>query len=241
MEDPSLEFKRWLQEDAEARAFAAMRDGKRLPLSLMLRLGLRSIFADPFLYVLREYPGAIGMKMREVYYRRKLKSMGRCVLLDEGVRIEGPENISISDYVWIDKNVRLLARWGSIHIGRRVHIAENVMISGGGHVTIGDYVGIARGASVYSHSEAVVGGKRMSGPMIPEHQKGMKIAPITISKDAVIGINAVVLPGVTIGEGAIVGANSLVNKDVGDWDIVFGTPARPLAKRPKVNVEDTNP
>ncbi|MEK7855881.1 MAG: acyltransferase [Acidobacteriota bacterium] len=178
------------------------------------------------------------MKMRERYYRRKFRGMGTCVLLDEGIRIEGPEHISIGDFVWIDKDVRLLAPWGSITIGRRVHIAEHVLISGGGHVSIGDYAAIARGASIYSHSEAIVGGKRMSGPMIPEDQKGMRSAPIVIGKDALIGINAVVLPGVMIGEGAIVGANSMVNRDVKDWEIVFGSPAKRVAMRPRVTVRD---
>ena len=91
---------------------------------------------------------------------------------------------------------------------------------------------------MYSHSEAIVGGKRMSGPMIPEDQKGMRSAPIVIGKDALIGINAVVLPGVTIGEGAIVGANSMVNRDVKDWEIVFGSPAKRVAMRPRVTVRD---
>lgn len=236
--DNLSEFKQWLEQDPKARAFVAMRGGKHIPSSLMMRLGLGSLFLDPFLCVIRNYPGGIGIKIRELYYRRRLKSMGQCMILDEGVRIEGEENISISDFVWIDKNVRLLAQWGSIIIGRRVHIAENVLISGGGHVEIGDYAAIARGASLYSHSEAIEGGKRMSGPMIPEYQKGMKSAPIKIGKDALVGVNAVVLPGVTIGEGAIIGANSFVNKDVGDWNIVFGTPARFVAKRPKVTVED---
>lgn len=238
MEGLSPEFKNWLKNNPEAKAFMAMRESKRLSFPLMAKLGLRAIFKDPILYIIRNYPGAIGIKMREIYYRKKLKKMGRCVILDEGVRIDGPENISISDFVWIDKNVHLFAAWGAISIGRRVHIAENVKISGGGGVTVGDYAAIARGASIYSHSETIVGGKRLSGPMIPEHQKGMKTAPIKISKDAVIGVNAVILPGVTIGEGAIVGANSMVNKDVGDWEIVFGTPAKPVAKRPKVTVED---
>lgn len=105
-------------------------------------------------------------------------------------------------------------------------------------MTIGDYAAIARGASIYSHSEAIIGGKRMSGPMIPEYQKGMKTAPVTIAKDALIGVNALILPGVTVGEGAIVGANSMVNKNVKDWAIVFGTPAKPVGTRPKVTVED---
>lgn len=238
MEDHSAEFKNWLTGNLEAKVFVAKRDDKHVPFSLIARVGIKSLIRDPFLYILRNYPGGVGIKLRELYYKRKFKKMGRFVILDEGVIVDEPEKISISDFVWIDKNVRLLAYWGSIEIGRRVHVAENVMISGGGHVTIGDYAAIARGASIYSHSEAIVGGKRLSGPMIPESQKGMKTAPINISKDALIGVNAVILPGVNIGEGAIVGANSMVNKDVGDWEIVFGTPAKSVAKRPKVTVED---
>src|SRR3989339_125937 len=199
MEDISPDLKNWLTNNPEARAFTAMRDGKRLPFFLMAKLVLRALLRDPLLYIIRNYPGGIGIKMRDFYYRRKLKKMGECVILDEGVRIDGPENISIGDFVWIDKNARLFAEWGSITIGRRIHIAENVLISGGGQVIINDYAAIARGASIYSHSEAIVDGKRMSGPMIPEHQKGMKTAPIKIGKDALIGVNAVVLPGVTIG------------------------------------------
>lgn len=238
MEHIVPEFKHWLETNPQAKAFVAMREGKHVPISLLLQLGLRSLLRDPFLYFLRNYPGGIGIKMRELYYRRKLKKMGQCVIIDEGVIIDEPGKISISDFVWIDKNVRLIASWGSISIGRRVHVAENALISGGGHVTIGDYAAIARGASIYSHSEAIIGGKRMSGPMIPEYQKGMKTAPVTIAKDALIGVNALILPGVTIGEGAIVGANSMVNNNVKDWAIVFGTPAKPVGTRPKVTVED---
>jgi acetyltransferase-like isoleucine patch superfamily enzyme len=238
MDDSFSELNDYLENNPEARAFQALRDGQRIPLHLMARLGLRSLFLDPLNYVIRNYPGGIGMKLRELRYRSALKHMGKNVLLDEGVRIHGAENISIDDFVWIDKDVRLSAPWGSIKIGKRVHVAELVLISGGGHVTIHDYAAVARGASIYSHSEAIVGGLRLSGPMIPESEKGMKSAPIVIGKDALIGVNAVILPGVTIGEGAIVGANSMVNKDVGDWEIVYGTPARVVAKRPRVTVDD---
>jgi len=238
MKNNVSEFENWLKTNLEARCFTAIRDGKRLPFLLIIKLCFKAIFSDFFIFIIRNYPGGVGIKLREFYYRRKLKKMGRCVILDEGVRIDDPKKISISDFVWVDKNVRLYAHWGSINIGKRVHIAENVLIAGGGHVKIGNYVAIARGASIYSHSEAIVGGKRLSGPMIPEDQKGMKTAPINISKDALIGVNAVILPGVNIGEGAIVGANSMVNKDVRGWEIVFGSPAKPVAKRPKVTVED---
>ena len=50
--------------------------------------------------------------------------------------------------------------------------------------------------------------------------------PIKVCNDAWIGMNVIILKGVTIGEGAIVGAGSVVTKDVPAWTVVAGNPAR---------------
>lgn len=50
--------------------------------------------------------------------------------------------------------------------------------------------------------------------------------PIVIKDKAWIGFESVLLKGVTIGEGAIVGARSVVTKDVPDWTVVAGNPAK---------------
>lgn len=47
-----------------------------------------------------------------------------------------------------------------------------------------------------------------------------------IKNDVWIGVNAVIRRGVTVGNGAVVGANSFVNKDVPDFAVVGGCPAR---------------
>jgi len=54
---------------------------------------------------------------------------------------------------------------------------------------------------------------------------------VTIGHDVWIGHGAVVLPGRTIGTGAVVGAGSVVTKDVPDYAIVVGNPARVLRPR----------
>ena len=107
-------------------------------------------------------------------------------------------------------------------------------------IFLGDYVGVGAFARIYSHSEAPIDGKRMSGPMIPESMKGMITAPVRIERDGLVGTGAVVLPGVTVGEGAVVAANSLVlaNTVIRPWTIYGGVPAKLLGLRKKVTVPD---
>ncbi len=53
-----------------------------------------------------------------------------------------------------------------------------------------------------------------------------------VKRKAMVGSGAVLLP-VTIGEGAVVGAGAVVTKDVPDWAVVVGNPARVLRMQPK--------
>ena len=54
----------------------------------------------------------------------------------------------------------------------------------------------------------------------------LELKPFRIKFGARIGIDVSVLPGVTIGREALVGAGSLVTKDVPDYAVVFGRPAK---------------
>jgi len=221
----------------EAKAFDLFRRGLKIPFHLFVIVGVKSTLRETFFWFINHIPGPIGIKMRTFVYGMVFKQMGRNCLIDYGVRIDGPENISISEYVWIDRHVSLFSRVGFITIGRRCHIACSV-ISGGGGVFIGDYVGIARGAQIYSFSEVPRDGKRMCGPMMPDEFEALVMKPVRIEKDAFIGSNAVILPGVTIGEGAVVAANSLITRNVEPYDIVMGVPAKCVGKRSKVVVDD---
>lgn len=53
-----------------------------------------------------------------------------------------------------------------------------------------------------------------------------ELLPILVKRGAAIGSNATILGGVTIGEAAMVGAGAVVTRDVPDYEIVAGSPAR---------------
>jgi acetyltransferase-like isoleucine patch superfamily enzyme len=105
-------------------------------------------------------------------------------------------------------------------------------LSGGGGLYIGDYVGISSFAQIYSHSETIKKGKKMSGPMIPESMKAFRSSPVTLENDSFVGAGAILLPGVTMGEGSVAGANSVITKSTEPWSIYTGNPAKKICRRP---------
>ena len=60
----------------------------------------------------------------------------------------------------------------------------------------------------------------------------IETAPVVIEDDSDLGVNSVILPGVTVGRGAIVGAGAVVNRDVPPYAVVAGVPAKVLRERP---------
>jgi maltose O-acetyltransferase len=96
-------------------------------------------------------------------------------------------------------------------------------------VSIGKYVCINDGVIILSASHDV------SDPLW-RHKK----APISIGDYAWIATNAIILPGVTIGKGAVVGAGAVVSKDVKEYSIVTGNPAKEIEKK-RTEVLNYNP
>ena len=218
----------------EYDAFQKFIQGKSFNLIEVLILSLKALWSIVE-GIIRYIPGAIGFKIRYYYYKMFFKKIGKNVLIDVGVIFNGPANISIDDYTWIDPYCNFQAMLGEIKIGKRVHIGSFVIIGTRDPVIIEDYVAIGASSKIYSNSEIVKKGKRMSGAMIPESEKAYYTSPIYLRKDSFVGANVVILPGVELGEGSVVGANSVINRSISPWNIVSGVPAKKLMEREKLN------
>jgi acetyltransferase-like isoleucine patch superfamily enzyme len=160
---------------------------------------------------------------------------GSDVTIYEHVRVLAPERISVGSHVIVDDFVFLDGGEG-LEIGSHVHIASFVSLVGGGKARLGDFAGLATGARVVTGTD-LFDGSGLTGPTIPERWRAVERGEVQVGRHAVVGANAVLLPGVSVGEGAIVGAGSVVTGDVPPWTIAVGAPARPVKERPRESIE----
>jgi acetyltransferase-like isoleucine patch superfamily enzyme len=157
---------------------------------------------------------------------------GREPLVSRKSSLFGAERITIGDNVRIDDFAVLSAGPGGITIGCHVHVAVFSSLIGRGAIRIGDYANLSSRVSVYSSSDDY-SGEWMTNPTVPEALTNVHHADVLIGRHVIIGVGAVILPGVVLGEGAAVGALSLVRGSCEPFTVVAGVPARIVGARSK--------
>ncbi len=137
---------------------------------------------------------------------------------------------------------RVLAKKLFRHCGEDVIFHHDVLFSDGANISLGDGVLVNRKSMLDDRGPIDVGAYTMlsAGITIETHTHpfdnfsrpiayaGRGFSPVTIGANSVVGYNAVIMAGVTLGYRCIVGANSVVTKDVPDYAVVGGVPAKPI-------------
>ena len=107
---------------------------------------------------------------------------------------------------------------GDVTIGNHTRIGIHCTVIG--PVCIGNNVNLAQGITVSALNHNFEDTTRRID------EQGISTKPVVIGDDVWIGANAVILPGVTIGQHVVVAAGAVVTKDVPDYSLVAGVPAK---------------
>lgn len=107
---------------------------------------------------------------------------------------------------------------GDVTIGDHTRIGIHCTVIG--PVCIGNNVNLAQGITVTALNH------NFEDTTQRIDEQGISTKPVVIGDDVWIGANAVILPGVTIGQHVVVAAGAVVTKDVPDYSVVAGVPAK---------------
>lgn len=167
----------------------------------------------------------LSVRMRRAIWRAVCRRFGNSVHIGSGAMFRDPGSFEIGDGAFIGPQAYLQGcAGGTLRIGRRVWIGPQSYLDAR-HLVIEDNVGWGPGAKV-------LGSQHVGSPIdVPIVQTDLVIKPVRIESGADVGMNAIILPGVTVGRGAIVGAGAVVTQSVPAYAVVAGVPARFLRWR----------
>lgn len=214
-------------------------------IGLLIRYELTQFF-------LSRLPGAIGLLLRQKLGRGLLGSCGSKPAIGTDVVFRHPKRIRLGNSVVIDDGCCLDANSEEsvgLSIGSRCMFGRETRISSKrGTIAIGDDCGFGAGVTIHSvvggavtiGSKVIVAGHCYLGggqyhtdrtdiPIVDQgHIEGQNLV---IGDNVWIGAGVVVVSGLTIGRDAIIAAGAVVTRDVPDFAVVGGVPARVLKIR----------
>jgi len=164
-------------------------------------------------------------RMRRAAWRALTRRFGHGVRIGRGAIGSHFETFEIGDGVFIGEQAFIQGRAdGRCIIGDHSWIGPQSYLDAR-DLIVEEYVGWGPGARA-------LGSKHTGLPHdIPIIQTDLEIKTTRVGAWADIGVNSVLLPGVTVGKGAIVGAGAVVTRDVEAFSIVAGVPAKFLRWR----------
>lgn len=172
-------------------------------------------------------PGKIGRLIRRYYFGLRLNKSGPRLSIGRFVEFSSPQNISFGNEIYIVDGAVLRSDEGQIVIGNKFALNGNARIIAdcGGKIIIGNSVMVGPNAVIRASNH------HSKDTNLDIWDQGQTGGTINIGDDVWIAANVVILPGVKIGSHSIIAAGAVVTKDVPDYSVVGGVPAKVISMR----------
>lgn len=162
------------------------------------------------------------------YYSKVFGALGKGCLIEPPLLLMNPNCFYLGENVQIRRGARLegVCGYKERHFAPRIQIGSGCTIEQGLHLTcaesivIGDRVAITEYVGIF---DILHGYEDVNTPIVDQP---IRSAPVRIGDHTMIGMGAVIHPGVTIGRHCVIGANAVVVRDVPDYSVAVGAPAR---------------
>ena len=128
----------------------------------------------------------------------------------------------------VNKNMTEYARYLGVNVGSKGRIIADAKKAFGSEpwlITLGNHVHVSADVKFFTHEGAIWCIRGID----PTFEKMDAFAPIKVGNNVMIGVNSIIMPGVTIGDNVIIGGGSIVTRDIPSNSIVAGSPARPIS------------
>lgn len=168
------------------------------------RFLFRYFLGDYLMFPIRWCPGVVGIGLRYFLYKMLFKRMGRNVTILEGAYLSNVSGIEVGDNTSIGFEA-IMDGTSPIRIGRWVRMGPRVALITTKHN--------------FERKDILI------------KEQGNSSGPISIGDDVWLGAAVMIMPNVTVGTGVVIGAGSIVTKDIPEYAIAVGNPARVVRMR----------
>lgn len=124
----------------------------------------------------------------------------------------------------IHNTTMLAPKNGYIIIGKNVYINDGCIFFGEGGINIGDDTMFGPGVVISGSNHGLSKNKKI-------RLQKVKFTEITVGKDCWVGANCTLVPGAIMNDGSVLGGGSLLNKEIPEYEIWAGNPAKKIGER----------
>ncbi|MGQ9618256.1 MAG: DapH/DapD/GlmU-related protein [Candidatus Aminicenantia bacterium] len=193
--------------------------------------------------------GSLGLFLRKIFYPLLFKKVGENCFFGKNITLRQPHKIVLGDNciiddfcvldgkshhdtsivignnVFINRNTVLSSHFEKIEVGDNTDIGPNCLIQAGGPIKIG------RNVITSAYCYFVASTRKIERINVPVIAQGTYSKGIEIGDNCYLGAFVMVNDGVKIGRDSVIGAGSIVLKDIPEFTVAYGIPAKPVRSR----------